>query len=294
MWIPFTQTEEEALFSTAAAVSYGCIASIHPAGVWSRRSPAIQPTAIALCKPCYALGHWVSGHLADTRPSRFAVIHVSQRSRNARIADPRAIWVEFFAPVLGAFETLKEAHWPVATLNDLQLEQEIGPEARVVVLPHSEELADSQQSVLRAFEAAGGTLVRLDADRGWHRKADKPQRKQELLAKISARIPSPPIRVRGPAAMHAVFFSAPHAPKTVVCLVNDFGWFRSEREPAGTATRQKPPAPCTGVEVEVADARPVRQALEAVTGRPLAVRRENGKTRISVPDFAIMACVVVE
>ena len=37
---------------------------------------------------------------------------------NARIADPRALWVEFFAPVLGAFETLKEAHWPVATIND--------------------------------------------------------------------------------------------------------------------------------------------------------------------------------
>lgn len=295
MWIPFTQTTEEAMFSTAAAVSYGCIASIHPSGLWSRRSPSIQASAADIYKPCYALGERVSPHLAFTRPLPFALIHISERSRNARIADPRALWVEFFAPVLGAFETLKQAHWPVATINDLQLGQPISPQTRLVILPHSEEITDSQRSVLRDFESAGGTVVRLDADRGWHLKAEKPQRKQELLARITTQIESPPIQARGPAAMHAVFFQTPDSRKTVACLVNDFGWFRSEREPSAAATGPQPPAPCTGVEIEIAASQPpVRRALEAVTGRELAVRRENGKTIIPVAEFSVMACVIID
>jgi len=295
MWIPFTKTEDEALFSTAAAVSYGCIASIHPTGLWSRQSPTIQASAAEIYKPCYALGERVSPHLATARPLRFALIHISERSRNARIADPRALWVEFFAPVLGAFETLKEAHWPVATINDLQLEQRIPAETRVVILPHAQEITDAQRSVLRDFESAGGTVVRLDTDGDWHGKAEKSQRKQDLLAKLTARIDSPPVRARGPAAMHAVFFQTVDSQKTVVCLVNGFGWFRSEREPSGTAANQNPPPPCSGVVIEVADShRTVRRALEAVTGQELTVRRENGKTSILVPDFSVMACIAVD
>jgi len=295
MWIPFTQTENEALFSTAAAVSYGCIASIHPTGLWSRQSPSIQASAAEIYKPCYALGERVSPHLATTRPFRFAAIHVSERSRNVRIADPRALWVEFFAPVLGAFETLKETHWPVATINDLQLEHGIPSETRVAILPHSQEITDAQRSVLRDFESAGGTVVRLDTDRGWHLKAEKPQRKQDLLARIAASTDSPPIQARGPVGMHAVFLQTPDSRKTVACLVNDFGWFRSEREPSVTAADQKPPLSCSGVVIEVADSdRTMLNALEAVTGQKLTVRRDAGKATILVPDFPIMACVVVE
>lgn len=295
MWIPFTRTKEEAMFSTAASVSYGCIASIHPTGLWSRQSPSIQASAVEIYKPCYALGERVSPHLASTRPLRFALIHVSQRSRNARIADPRALWIEFFAPVLGAFETLKEAHWPVATINDLQLEQQIPAETRVVILPHGQGITDAQRSVLTEFESAGGTVVRLDTDRGWHLKTEKPQRKQDLLARITAAIESPPVQARGPAAMHAVFFQTPDSRKTVACLVNDFGWFRSEREPSVSAANLEPPPPCSGVVLEVADSnRTVRRAVEAVANRELTLRRESGKTTILVPDFPVMACVVVE
>jgi hypothetical protein len=95
--------------------------------------------------------------------------------------------------------------------------------------------------------------------------------------------------------MHAVFFQTPDSQKTVVCLVNDFGWFRSERERSGPATNQAPPLPCSGVVIDHAGTnRTVRRALEAVTGQELTVRRENGKTSILVPDFSVMACIAIE
>ena len=145
---------------------------------------------------------------------------VSERSRNARIADPRALWVEFFCPVLGVFETLKEDHVPVATINDLQLAQGVPPETRVVILPHEEEITDSQQAALRDFESAGGTVVKLGADRGWHLKRDKPELKRKLRKRLTGECAPPPIRVYGPAAMHAVFYQERVSKRKVVCLVN--------------------------------------------------------------------------
>ena len=295
MWIPFTRTEQKAMFSAAAAVSYGCIASIHPTGLWNRRASEIQMSATDIYKPCYALGERISRHLASTRPLRFALVHISERSRNHRIADPRALWVELFAPVLGAFETLKENHWPVATINDLQLAEAIPAETQLLILPHARELSDEQRSALKRFESASGTVVRLDDDRGWHLKSDKPDCKRELLRRITTQIQSPPILARGPAAMHAVFFQEPGAQKQVVCLVNDFGWFRSERGTAETTEPQQAPVPCRDVVIELsAPESTVRKAWDAVTGKALAIRRENGKTKITVPDFPVMACVVID
>jgi hypothetical protein len=236
----------------------------------------------------------VSPHLAFARPLPFALIHVSERSRNARIADDGALWTEFFAPVLGAFETLKEEHLPVATINDLQLESGIPPQTQVVILPHERELGDAQRAVLRKFEAAGGAVLALDADRGWHLKNDKPRLKQGLLERIAA-AGSPPIRARGPAAMHAVFYRRPGSEKTVACLVNDFGWFRSEREPSAAESGPSAPPPCRNVVLEIPASQPaVRRALEAVTGEELVVRRDGPIQSIVVPEFAVVACVVIE
>ena len=228
----------------------------------------------------YELGDKVSPWLASTRPLRYVLIHVSEQSRNARISDPRALWLELFAPILGAFETLKEDHLPAATINDLQLGRAVPTETRVLILPHESELTAPQRSALHAFTSAGGVVVRLDADRGWHRKSEKPELKRRLRERLAAAA-APPIRARGPAAMHAVFFRKPASTNTVVCLVNDFGWFRSEREAADTPRSEQapPPGPCTNVVLEIPSSQPtVRRAFEAVTGKELAVRRESGKT----------------
>ncbi|MCH5377789.1 MAG: hypothetical protein JJ992_27850, partial [Planctomycetes bacterium] len=73
-----------------------------------------------------------------------------------------------------------------------------------------------------------------------------------------------------------------------------FVWFRSERVPSATPSGLKAPPPCTGVVFEVSDPQASDLgAFEAVTGKELDVRRENGKAIIHVPDFPIMACVVL-
>ena len=122
MWIPFTQNRGGSAVLDRRR-RFVRLHRLHPSdGLWTRRSPSIQASAAGIYRSSYELGDQVSPWLASTRPLRFALIHISERSRNARIADPRALWVEFFAPILGAFETLKEDHLPVATINDLQLD----------------------------------------------------------------------------------------------------------------------------------------------------------------------------
>lgn len=295
MWIPFTQTEEEAFYSAAAAVSYGCIASIHPTGMWTRRSASVDTSATRIYRSSYAMGVKVSPQLASARPLRSVLIHVSERSRNARIADPRALWVEFFAPVLGVFEAIKEEHLPVATINDLQLERTLAPETRVLILPHDNEITDPQRAVVRAFEATGGTVLRLDGGQGWHLKSEEPKLKRAIVERILARPEPVPIRARGPVAMHAVFFRKPASPTTVVCLVNSFGWFRSERTVSEKEERPRSPPPCTNMVLEVSASQPpVRRALDVLSGKELPWRREGGKVVIAVPDFHVMSCVAID
>jgi hypothetical protein len=197
--------------------------------------------------------------------------------------------------VLGIFETLKEDHVPVATINDLQVAQGIPPETRVVILPHEGELTASQRAALGDFELAGGAVLKLGDDQGWHLKREKPERKRKLRERVRAECGPPPIQVRGPAAMHAVFYQQPGSRRNVVCLVNDFGWFHLRRDVPETEGSPSPPPPCRDVVLELsAGQTEVRRAFEAVTGVELSVRREGGKAVASVPEFPVMACVVIE
>ncbi len=295
MWVPFTRTEQQALFSAAAAVTYGCVASIHPTDLWSRRTRRINPAAIERYRPVYAYGQKVSPHLAGTRPLRWALLHISERSRNRRIADQRKLWVEFFAPLLAAFETFQQAHWPVATINDRQLAAGVPDQAAVLVLTHRDELDQPQRRAVERFTRRGGVVVCLDDWTGWHLRGEKETLKRKLLEGLEDRGLVPPIRVRGPARLHAVFFRGPEGRKTVVSLVNDFGWFRCKREPDRQALSLPAPPPCEGVVVELQRQQgPVRRAVEAVTGKELEVSHEGPWTRVAAPPFAVTACVVLQ
>ena len=136
--------------------------------------------------------------------------------------------------------------------------------------------------------------MKLGAERGWHLKAEKPELQQKLRRRLAAECAPPPIRVRGSAAMHAVYYREPVSKRKVVCLVNDFGWFHCRRDVAEAAGAPAPPA-CRDVVLELpAGAAKVSRAIEAVTGAELSLRREDAKTVASVPEFPVMACVVIE
>lgn len=296
MWIPFTRTEHEALFSVAAAVSYGCIASLHPEGLrQTPRSPAIVKEAVRVYQPCYALGAKISPVLAKARPLQHVLIHVSAQSRDARIADPQRLWVDLFAPVLGAFESCKEVHFPVATIDDRRLEQGIPQETRVLILPTEAECSEAQKAAIAKFEAAGGSVVRMDSGAGWHLKTEKPRLKRELIQRLEGDGSVLPIRVRGPAEMHAVFYREPQTGRTVVCLVNAFGWFHSARDAAPPASTGTAPPPCRDVFLEIRrDMAELKTVREVLTGTELKPAKSDGWTRCEVPAFPVMACVVIE
>jgi hypothetical protein len=94
--------------------------------------------------------------------------------------------------------------------------------------------------------------------------------------------------------MHAVFFAASESPRQVARQVNSFGWFRSEPADRGPQDVRKA-APCARVVLEIPAGQPeVRRAFEAASDRHLPVQRRGGKTTPLVPEFPVMACVVVE
>ena len=294
MWVPFTRTEQEALFSAAAAVSYGCVASLHPTGVWKRRSPSLQHEAIEKYRSAYAIGSRVSPHLATARPYRSVLLHVSEQSRDLRIADEKTLWCEFFAPLLGAFEVCKEQHLPSATINDLQLSRGVPAETDVLILGHGDELTDGQKAAVTEFVARGGKVLKLDSKAAWYLRRDKPELEQRFAKRLAAAVGKPEIRVNGPARMHAVYHRKPSA--TIVCLMNSFGWYHSTRNPTADAeTALKPPAPCSGVTIEISPQfGRVQRAREVLTNTPLTIEQRAGRLTVAVPEFPIMGCVLLE
>lgn len=295
MWIPFTRTGEEAIFSVAASVSYGCVASVHPEGLREPRSTVIRGEALRVYAPCYALGEKVSPVMAGARPVRDTLIHVSARSRDARIAGPRDLWVELFAPILGAFEALKEEHVPVGTIDDRRLEEGVPEGARVLILPVGGDCSERQKAAVRQFEGAGGRVIRLDLNAGWHLKAEKGRLQRDLIAMVETAGRGPVIRARGPAGMHTVFYREPKKGRTIVCLVNAFGWFHSSREDSADKSAWAAPAPCAGVSIELCAAPDsVGRVFEALSGKALTPRPAAARTTVDVPAFPVMACVVID
>jgi hypothetical protein len=293
MWIPHIRSEDKALYSSAAAVTYGCIAAMNMS---IRDLAADGPKNAALFTSSFDMGKRVSPHLAYARPIPWAALHISERSRNARLADRKVAWREVFCPALGAFQALKELHVPWVTVSDLALSRDLDPRTRLLVLPWPDELTEDQQRVVNAFEARGGCVVRLDPSEGWHTKTGKPGLVGRLSAEIRQRAGDPPIAIDGPAAMHAVCFDQPEQNRQTICLTNTWGWFRSTQTPDPELNEgATPPPPCADVTITFpsASGRPTR-VLDALTGRELPLESVPAGLRIRVPSFQINACIVAD
>ena len=79
-----------------------------------------------------------------------------------------------------------------------------------------------------------------------------------------------------------------------IVVVNAFGWFHSTREEGEAATVGTPPQYCRKVSIEIeGTSEEIRRAAEVLSGRELTPRDVEGRTRIEVPDFLVMACVVI-
>jgi hypothetical protein len=293
MWIPHIRSEEKALYSAGAAVTYGCIAAMNM-HIRDLETDGARNTAIF--SSSFAMGEKVSPYLACARPIPWAGLHISERSRNARLADRVLMWREVFSPALGTCQVLKEAHVPWVTISDLTLSQALDPRTRLLVLPWPGELTEEQKQVVQEFEMRGGHVVRLEPRAGWHLKTRKSGLMKQMTSEIQRSAGEPPIKINGPQAMHAVCFDQHDKKRIVVALANTWGWFRSTREPNARLNEGTlPPSPCTNVTITFVRTlgQPTR-VLEAVTGRELPFDKTSDGWRVQVPRFQINACVVAQ
>lgn len=276
MWIPHLRTEEDALRASAAAYSWGCVASMAVSDI---------AAAASLFSSSFANGARVSPALAGTRPYGWAAVHISERARNRRLNDMPGLWKDVIAPALGSFEALVREHVPVVTLNDRQVAGAIPDTTRVLVLASPDELTDAQQDALGKWTRTGGVVVRLEPGQDWHTADGKSSRMQALLAEVRARAGVPPVRINGPPHMHAVCFRHPQGKRFVVTLVNAWDDYEAEN-------RSPKRAPCKNVRITLdRDFFPARTAIELLTDAELPASQK-GQLAVDVPDFEINRCVV--
>lgn len=292
LWIPFIREEQKSLCSAAAAVTYGCVAAMNvpirdPEQDGAKWQPVFAST--------FAMGDKLSPYLKYARPIPWAVVHIGERSRNARLADAKQMWREVFSPVLGAYQVLKEAHMPWVTVSDQVLGEGLSPATKLLVLPWPDEFNEKQRATVARFEKAGGVVVRLNPKAGWHTKAKKGELMAGLSEIIQQKAPAPPIRITGPKAMHAMCYRRPDGKRVTVCLTNTWGWFRPMRKPNPRLNTGTPTPPCTGVTVTLDKALGTpKRVFETLSGKGLQSEVADQGGCVSVPDFQINACVVAE
>ncbi|HSW46036.1 MAG TPA: hypothetical protein VLM89_10745 [Phycisphaerae bacterium] len=291
MWIPFLTSEKTATYSAAAAVTYGCIASLQAV---VRNLDEDTSTNQKMFRSVFAMGDRVSPHLAYTRPVPWAALHISERARNARVGDMKQLWREVFTPALGACQALKECHAPWVVLTDDALAAGPSAETRLLVLPWPADLTAEQKNAVARFEQRGGRIIRLDPKAGWHTRTSRPGLLKPLREAIRQQASGWPIRITGPERMHAMCFRHPTEKRYTICLTNTWAWFRSERETVPSLKQQPEQPPCSDVTISLSPAlgRP-RKVFEADTGATLETEPADSRIRVRVPTFQVFACVVV-
>ena len=304
MWIPFVTEEKEARYSSGAAAAYGCIASLHLRVIHRRKMEPYAFDHQQVFGSSFEVGRKVSPHLAYARAIPWATIHISDRARNRRLKDMAALWEDVFSPVLGAFQAIKEEHLPCATITDKRLaEGRISAETKVLILPWPDELTPEQREAIERGKQDGLTVISLDYRAGWHRASEKPALMKALIQSVYERAGRPPVKITGPSAMHAVSYRYPKTGVLTVCLMNSWGWYRSERPARGKKPADSPhhisratePPACTGVTIEIDHSylTPTK-AFEVIDSTPLRVEKSAASTVIHVPSFQVNNCVVIQ
>jgi hypothetical protein len=292
MWIPWLASEKTATCSAAAAVAYGCIASVQTP---IHNLDADMKANLSKFPSVFAMGDRVSPFLAYARPVPWVALHVSENARDGRLGDMKRMWREVFSPALGAVQVMKECHAPWVVLTDGALAAGPAEETKVLILPWPAELTTQQKDAVAKFEGRGGVVLRLSPDAGWNSRKQQPELLKALANDIGQQAERFPIRINGPKQMHATCFKSPTEKRYTLCLVNSWSWFRSERYPDENAKDQPEPPACT--DVVLAFASPLgepRKVFDAMTGKPLPVQSAEGVFTVRVPSFQIHAFVVAE
>ncbi|MHC4469782.1 MAG: alkaline phosphatase family protein [Planctomycetota bacterium] len=291
VWVHGLLGSASAVYATAGIVAHGCIANLdHPEG--EIPNPGKFAKAVAL-------GNRVSPHLAGTRPVRFALVHCSERARDARWPSPVRVGAEVVRPTHGAYRTFVGMRLPTAMITDSQLEEGVPAETRILFLADGETITPPMRKSVESFILRGGLLVTQRPEWLWHAGLEEFEKAQEGLREVvhDAGIRAPVRVFGGSDAMHAMTYATPDRKRLVVALANEFDWVMTGRHSSRELRERQHdlepvPRPCKDVTVKL-PGRPKR-VFDAVTGKDLPTSRTPGGFIATVAEFEALAVVVAE
>ncbi|MHC4993947.1 MAG: hypothetical protein ACYTGQ_02740, partial [Planctomycetota bacterium] len=295
IWAHGLLDEASTLYATAGMVTHGNIANLDV-------SEGTIPNA--MFTKAFKLGDRVSPAFAGTEAVRYAAIHFSERARDVHRFDADKVWQRVLYPICGAYETLLRQRVPVGIVTDSQLEDGLIARYRVLILPTTDTLTDAMRRHVQLFKSAGGEVVILDEDWGWHESDASFETASDRLWRTLDSGAAAPLRVTGgPEEMHAVAFESrdDDRERLTVSISNDFSWVYTGRHPEDKDLSKylQTPPPCRDVTLEVRDAEWVKRlagasATEVVSGRRLKIEKTANGWKIRVPDFEYLAVVMLE
>lgn len=309
MWVPAIRKEKEARYSAAAAVTYGCVASL----AFPRRPfPMIGGKNITLhadkqasiFRSTYNWGRKVSPHLANRRPYPWAVIHISEEKRNRHLDDKEYLLADLIDPVINAVRVMKEAHIPWATVTDRQLLAGLSPSTRILITPSMKDLSPSLRNALEVARK-NMTVIVLDEFNIDNEVHCSSEFEKAILKKMSQEQKANPplVRVTGSKNAHVMYYKNPDEGKIVIMMSNEFDWFRTIRSVSGRKPEEDPdfidnleePLALFDMRVEImGEPGKVKSVINAVTGEKLEMKRTLNGVIVTVPPFQISACIVIE
>lgn len=298
VWGPRFATDRDALGFVGAVTTYGCIAAMDlpEANIIGNTA---RPSTKESVSAALALGRKVSDALGSATVYRWAAVHFSEASRNARGGDHVAAWREVLWPVTGAFGTLCRRRVPVGVVNDDQLAAGALDGVKLLVLPNPDELSDEQAARVRAFTVAGGTVLHMSPDWSWSEPGQSFAAASAFQAALGSVLDASPVRVTGgPEQMHAVSYRA-GTHRVLVAITNEFTSVQQVRATTtatstATAGSKRKPGTVKGVAVQLRLDGLARSATDEMTGEALTVLDRGDHYELTVPDFDVMALLSVQ
>jgi hypothetical protein len=287
IWAGDFATTDEWLSFASAVMTHGAIANVN-----------VNETAIlresnprrAAYKAVFGLGNRVSPYFAGTLPVRWAAVHWSELSRNARGSDYSKMWVDVLWPVVGAYGNLLRAGVPVGVINDAQLSAGRLDGYKVLVLTTPDELTSLQRDAVDRFQRTGGTVIRRVPEWRWDVAALQRRTDTAFRDAVSPHMGTAPVVASAKTGrMHAVAFRNATG-RTSVAVSNSFGWVRLARATAKGAVSKSPP-PVRDIVIDFRGSNATR-ATDAVSGDELHVERLATGLRVHLPQLSRFSVVV--
>lgn len=294
IWGPGFPDGAHARAFVGAVTGFGGIAAMDiPEGNLSADADPGGPTNRQALRSAFELGRDISGALRRTIPLRWAAIHFSERTRDARSGRPDLVWSEVLWPTVGALMTLAAHGVPVGFVTDAQLAEGRLDGYGLLVIPNESELDARQRQTVETFGAEGGQVRPVPGSWGWGHEPATSRSMSRLSALVQDDVARAPVRVRQQTTDSYVVTHQGPSGRLVLAVIPDFT-FVQQASVDRPVVDVSAPRRSAGLSLVLAD--PGSRALvrDAITGRRLAVTRAGDATTVHIPPFDTTVWLAVD